>query len=120
MRVMIIGASSNHSKYGNKAVRAYLRQGHDVLPVNPNEDRVEGIKTFAHVNDVPGPVDRAALYVPPEVGGQIIPSLAARGDVKELFFNPGTETPELMAEARRLGLNVTFGCAIIDIGEVPR
>jgi uncharacterized protein len=119
MRVMIIGASGNHEKYGNKAVRAYLRQGHEVLPVNPNEDRVEGLPTFARVNQVPGPIDRAALYVPPHVGEQILPALAARGDVKELWFNPGSETPALLAEARRLGLTTVYGCAIIDIGERP-
>ena len=35
--VAVIGASSAHQKYGNKAVRAYLRQGWTVYPVNPNE-----------------------------------------------------------------------------------
>ena len=35
--VAVIGASSARHKYGNRAVRAYLRQGWTVYPVNPNE-----------------------------------------------------------------------------------
>ena len=34
--VAIIGASSNRAKYGNKALRAYERQGYRVIPINPN------------------------------------------------------------------------------------
>ena len=40
--VAVIGASNAPHKYGNKAVRAYLRQGWTVYPVNPTEETVEG------------------------------------------------------------------------------
>jgi predicted CoA-binding protein len=119
MRVMIIGASSNPAKYGNKAVRAYLRQGHEVLAVNPNETEVEGLKTFADAREPPGPIDRAAFYIPPRYGLAAVRKLAERGDVAEVFLNPGTESAEILAEARRLGLNIVQGCAILDIGEYP-
>ena len=44
--VAIIGASSNPNKFGNKAVRAFLRQGYTVYPVNPNEPEVEGLASI--------------------------------------------------------------------------
>lgn len=119
MRILIVGASTRRSKYGNMAVRAYQRRGHEVLAVNPNEPQVEGLRTYADVRDAPGPIDRATLYVPPHVGLGIVESLAARGDVAELFLNPSTDSPQLVERARQLGLKVTFGCAILDIGEVP-
>ena len=62
--VAIIGASSAKEKYGNKAVRAYLRRGWTVYPVNPNEPTIEGLKTYATITDIPGPVDRASLSAP--------------------------------------------------------
>ncbi len=71
---MVIGASTNPAKFGNKAVRAYRRQGHIVLPVNPHEPTVEGLAAYADVASPPGPIDRATLYVPPEPG-----RLAAEG-----------------------------------------
>jgi predicted CoA-binding protein len=119
MRVMVIGASNNRAKYGNKAVRAYVRQRHEVFPVNPHEKLVEGLPAYASVSEVPGPIDRATLYIPPAAALPILGALAARGDVAEVFFNPGAETPELIAHARALGLNTEFGCSIIDIGERP-
>jgi len=119
MRVMIVGASSNPRKYGNKAVRAYLRAGHEVIPVNPHEDVVEGVATWADVREPPGPIDRATFYVPSGVGFEVMRRLAERRDVGEVWLNPGAESPELIEEGRRLGLNVIVGCSIIDIGEVP-
>jgi uncharacterized protein len=99
-------------------VRAYLRQGWTVYPVNPHDAEVEGLRTFPSVADIPGPVDRAALYVPPDVGRQLLPGIKAKG-IKELFVNPGAESDELAAEAERLGLDAIYACAIVDIGERP-
>jgi len=119
MRVMVIGASRDPDKYGNRAVRAYLRQGHDVLPVNPTADEIEGVPAFAGVSDPPGPVDRATVYLPPQRTLDILDALAERGDVRELWLNPGSESPEVVEKAESLGFNPIQACSIVDIGERP-
>lgn len=119
MRIMVIGASNDPRKFGNKAVRAYLRQGHEVVPINPRERSIQGLPAHARVADPIGPFDRAAIYVPPEIGVSIMRDLAARADVREIWLNPGADAPEVVAEAMRLGLNVIQACAIVDIGEHP-
>ena len=116
---MIIGASTNRAKFGNKAVRAYLRQGYEVLPVNPRADMIEGIKCWRSIGDPPGPIDRALFYLPPKIGLQAIEELAARGDVAEVWLNPGAESDELIARAEELGFVPIMACAIVDIGERP-
>lgn len=116
---MIVGASSNPRKYGNKAVRAYRRAGHEVIPVNPNEDMVEGLATYADVREVPPPVDRVTFYIPAAIGFGVLRSLGQRGDIREVWLNPGAESPELIAEARRLGITPILACSIVDIGEIP-
>ena len=116
--VAVIGASSAPSKFGNKAVRAYLRQGWTVYPVNPNEPTVEGLATFATITDIPGPVDRASLYVPGSIGVDLLEGIKAKG-VSELWVNPGAESEALLARAERLGLEPIQACSIIDIGERP-
>lgn len=116
--VAVIGASNDRAKFGNKAVRAYRRQGWTVYPVNPTEPSIEGLTVYPSVEAIPDTIDRAALYVPPQVGLGLLAGIA-RKSIAELFVNPGAESDELLAEAERLGLAVIQACAIVDIGERP-
>src|SRR3569832_1858081 len=86
--VAIVGASSNRRKFGNRALRAFERQGFTVLAINPNEAEVEGHKTYASVLDVPGPIVMATVYVPPAVGVMVVEQLAQKG-VAEVWRGPG-------------------------------
>src|SRR5438105_4780173 len=107
--VAVIGASSNRSKFGNRAVRAFRQQGYTVIPINPNEAEVEGLKTYASIADVPGPVDMASFYVPPEVGERVIEDVARKG-VAEVWLNPGAESAALIARARALDIQPIVAC----------
>lgn len=116
--VAVIGASNLRQKYGNRAVRAYLRQGWTVYPVNPNERTIEGLAAYSSIADVPGPLDRVSLYVPPAVGVTLLEAIKAKG-TKELWVNPGAESDDLIARAEALGLDPIQACSIVDIGERP-
>jgi predicted CoA-binding protein len=116
--VAVIGASSAKEKFGNKAVRAYVRQGWTVYPVNPNEPEIEGLKTFPAITDIPGPVDRASLYLPARVGIGVLEGIKTKG-VREFYVNPGAESEELMEKAHSLGLEPIWACSIVEIGERP-
>jgi predicted CoA-binding protein len=116
--VAVIGASGNRSKFGNRAVRAYQQQGYTVVPINPHEAEIEGLKAFASVLDVPGGIDMASFYVPPDVGLQVIDEVARKG-IREVWFNPGAESDELIARARALALQPIVACSIVAIGKNP-
>jgi hypothetical protein len=116
--VAVIGASSSRHKYGNKALRAFAQQGVTVFAINPNEVEVEGYRTYASVLDVPGVIDMATVYVPPEVGIRVVEDLAKKG-VGEVWLNPGADGAEVVARARALGLNPIQACSIMAIGESP-
>ena len=116
--VAVIGASSNRNKFGNRALRAYERQGYTVLAINPNEREVEGHRTYASVLDVPGPIDMATVYVPPEIGVMVMEELAQK-KIPEVWLNPGADEEAVVARARELGLNTIQACSIMAIGEPP-
>lgn len=116
--VAVVGASSDRRKFGNKAVRAFLSQGYQVVPINPHETAVEGILTYGSVLDVPGPIDMATVYVQPDVAYRLLDEFE-RKQIPEIWINPGAESDELLAEARRRKLNVIAACSIIGIGERP-
>jgi len=116
--VAVIGASSNRSKFGNRALRAYERHGYIVLAINPNEREVEGHQTYASVLDVPGPIDISTVYVQPRVGVAVMEQLAKKG-VPEVWLNPGSDSDQVVERARQLGLKIIQACSIIAIGERP-
>jgi hypothetical protein len=49
---------------------------------------------------------------------KLLPDIAAKG-CEELWLNPGTESPAVLAEAERLGLNVIQACSIVAAGVSP-
>ena len=116
--VAVIGASNDRHKFGNRAVRAFQQQGYTVIPINPHEASVEGLTTYRSVLDVPGPVDMASFYVPPDVGERVIDEVAKKG-IHEVWFNPGAESDALIARARALKLEPIVACSIVAIGQNP-
>jgi len=116
--VAVIGASNNRFKFGNKALRAFLKQGYTVLAINPNERQVEGLTAYASVLDVPGPIDMATVYVPGDVGVRVMEDIAEKG-IPEVWLNPGADDDQVLERARALGVNVIQACSIMAIGESP-
>lgn len=114
----IIGASSDRSKFGNKAVRAFLQQGYTVYPVNPKETKIEGLTCYASIGAVPVRPFKVSVYLPPAVLLKVLPDIAAKG-CDELWLNPGTESDEVLAAAGKLGLNVVQACSIVAVGMSP-
>src|SRR5882724_2774661 len=118
--VAILGASADRSKFGNKAVRAFLARGHTVFPVNPKGGEVEGLSVYKSLAEIPHDVklDRISVYLPPAVGLKTLPEIAARG-CYELWLNPGSESDELVEAAESKGLNVIQACSLVAVGMSP-
>lgn len=116
--VVVLGASKDRNKYGNKAVRAYLQRGWTVYPVNPSIDEIEGIKAYRSLSEITGPIDRVTVYLPPAVVSSLLEDLAKLHPT-EVFFNPGSDSPEVIERATALGLNAISACSIVDIGMSP-
>ena len=117
-RVAVIGASRDRSKFGNTAVRAYLARGYEVFPIHPTETRIEGLRAYRSVLDVPGDLDRITVYVPPTVGMQLLQEIARKRAI-EVWFNPGAANELLLKQAEALGIPAVHGCSIVDIGLSP-
>jgi predicted CoA-binding protein len=116
--VAILGASNDRAKFGNKAVRAFQQKGYTVYPVNPKETLIESMPVFKSVLEVPARPDMVSVYLPPPILLKVLPDIAARG-CNELWLNPGTESDEVLAAAKKLGLNVIQAYSIVGIGVSP-
>ena len=116
--IVVLGASLDRRKFGNKTVRAYREYGMTVLPVNPREATVEGLKAYPSLDAISEPLDYVSLYVPPAVGLQLLPAIAAKSP-RELWINPGSESDDLLDAAADLHLRTVVGCSIVALGRSP-
>jgi len=116
--VAVVGASADRSKYSNKAVRAYIEQGWDVYPINPKGGRIEGLEAYTALEKVPVAIQRVTLYLPPLLGVEVLPAIAA-AKPEEFFVNPGAESDDLVQRAKHLGLEPILACSIVELGVTP-
>lgn len=118
MKIAVIGASNNREKFGNKCVRAYLMKGHEVFPVNPEEDKIEGLKAYKSLSEIPAKIDVVSLYVRPDIGIKIADEIIKK-KVPKVFLNPGTESPEIIEKLEKKHVIVLPRCSIVAIGVNP-
>jgi predicted CoA-binding protein len=116
--IAVVGASASRHKFGNKCVRAYRDAGYQVFPINPAERDIEGLPVYRTLAEVPVPLDRISVYLPPPRTLRLLPEIAGAA-AREVWFNPGSADDGVLAEARRLGIQARPGCSIVDIGRRP-
>ncbi|MCB1055233.1 MAG: CoA-binding protein [Acidobacteria bacterium] len=116
----IVGASNDRRKFGNKSLRAHAKAGYTVYPINlnPKESEIEGHRAYHSLAEIPGKIDRITLYLPPPVLLEMIDEIAA-ANADEVWFNPGTDSPEVMRQAKAAGIPAIAACSIVDLGMSP-
>jgi hypothetical protein len=116
--VAILGASADRAKFGNKSLRAHSQAGYEVYPINPKGGQIEGRPAFRSLGEVPVKLNRVSVYLPPAVALATLDEIAAKG-CDEVWFNPGCDSPEVLARAKELKLNAIAACSIVDLGLSP-
>ena len=103
--VAVVGLSTRTCRpsYG---VAVYLRShGFRVIPVNPNVDTVFHERSYASLQDVPGPIDIVVIFRRPEYVPPIVASAIAKG-AKVVWMQEGIVNEEAARTARAAGLEV--------------
>lgn len=113
----VVGASANRAKFGNKVLRCYLQHGIDAIPVNPNENVIEGVKCAGSINELPPEVASISMITSPAVTAQLVP-LAIEKGIMNIWMQPGAEHPEAVALCRQHGINVIAdgSCVLVVMG----
>ena len=105
--VAVVGASSNRSKFGNKALRAFANQGYSVIPI-VTEMEVEGHRAYVSVLDVPQSIDMATIYAPAAVGVQRYERYCEEGDPGGVAGPGCRRAVRSLEKARSLGLKMVL------------
>lgn len=86
-----------------------------MYPINPQADEIAGIRAYPSLDQIPlETIERISVYLPPETGLTLLVQIAAK-QPREVWFNPGSESRELLERAESLGLPVIAACSLIDL-----
>ena len=96
VRIALVGASNDPTKFGNRIFRDLVAKGYAVWPVNPREPEIEGVAACADLEALPGTPDIVNFVVPPPVALAVAKQAVALG-IRRLWFQPGSESDELKA-----------------------
>lgn len=110
--VAVLGASTNPERYSNKAVRLLQEHGHHVIPVNPAQDRIEGLPVAHTLGDIREPIDTLSLYMAPQHLAALTDSIVTMKPGR-VIFNPGTEDPALQSRLDAAGITWEEACTLV-------
>jgi len=103
--VAIIGASPSPERH-SYTVATYLKTaGYDVIPIRPDGGDVAGLRTYATLADIAGPVDLVVIFRRPEAVVAHIDEAAAK-QVEAVWLPPGVWSREAEAAADRHSLTL--------------
>jgi hypothetical protein len=115
---VIVGASPDRTRMSHRSVRAHLESGYRVIGVHPSASEVAGAPCVADLSLITERPRRISVYVNPALGLGLLEKIAALG-ADEVWFNPGSDSAELIERARTLGIDPIIACSILDTGHQP-
>jgi predicted CoA-binding protein len=106
-RIAMVGLSSNPFRPSHFAA-IYLRaEGYEVIPVNPREKEVLGLRCYASLRDIPGPVEVVDIFRERSAVPAIVEDAIAIG-AKVVWMQLGVIHEEAAERARAAGLEVVM------------
>lgn len=116
-RIAVIGASSNPGRPSHGVMLALVRAGYDVVPVNPRDTRIEGMRCFPTLAEAvheTGPVDLVDVFRRPDQCAEHAREAVATG-ARCLWLQLGIASEEAAQIAHEGGLSVVMDrCTIIE------
>lgn len=88
--IALVGATNDHSKYGNIIFRDLVRKGFHVLPINPKATTVEGEKAYPDLKaaKTDSDIGLVVYVIPPKLTQQSLAEASSLG-LKKVWVQPG-------------------------------
>lgn len=116
--IAVVGLSRNLEKPARRVPSYLAAKGFDVIPVNPNADRLLGRRSYPTLTAVPVPVDLVLVFRPSEEAGPFVAEAARRPEEPVIWLQTGvTAEPEVL-DARILGRTVVQDLCIFRVHRV--
>jgi hypothetical protein len=110
-KTLVIGATTDTSKYANMAIRNLLRHGHEVEALGIREGNIENVKIETERLNFQD-IDTITLYLNPQRQVDYYDYLLGLKP-KRIIFNPGTENPEFVNLAKAQNIETEYACTLV-------
>lgn len=105
--VAVVGLSPKEERDSNRVARYLMGQGYEIVPVNPGQKEILGIKCHKTLKDIPFPVDMVDIFVNPVRVPPVVDQAIEIG-VKVIWMQLGIVHDESAEKARKAGIQVVM------------
>jgi uncharacterized protein len=113
-RIAVVGMSDDPMRPSNGIGGYLMSHGFEVIPVNPNHDKVNGKKCYAKLADIPGGVDIVNVFRRPEACAEITREAIAIG-AKGVWLQSGIRNEEAQRLAEQAKIDfVQDRCIMVE------
>lgn len=106
--IAVYGMSTNPMKAAYDVPVFLLRQGYNIIPINPTTDDIAGKKAYAKLIDIPDEIDILNVFRPSEqalgVVEEAVERKKAKGDIKLIWLQEGIINDEAKKLAEANGM----------------
>ena len=111
-RLAVVGVSRSGKKFGNIASKELKERGYQLYLIHPEAQQIDGEPCYPSLSAVQDKVDGVLVSVPPKQALNVLKEAAAVG-VKNIWLQQGSESSEVLVQAKQLGLSVISGKCIL-------
>lgn len=110
---LVLGASTNPSRYSFLAIQHLRAAEHPVLALGGRTGLVEDVSIYTAWEELPdAPIDTITLYIGPDRQPEHYEQII-RAKPRRIIFNPGTENPALERLAKEKGIQSLQACTLV-------
>lgn len=110
MTTLVLGASTNPSRYSYKAIRLLRSYKHPVIAVGLSAGKVDDVEI---IRDFPEqPFDTLTMYLSPAHQRGYYNNII-KSKPRRIIFNPGAENAELKHLAEQNGIKTEEACTLV-------
>jgi predicted CoA-binding protein len=110
-KTLILGASTNPTRYSNLAAHRLVEHGHTIVNVGLKLGEVAGVP-IELPEIIHQDLDTITLYLGPNNQAPYYDYIL-KSKPKRIIFNPGTENAELERMAENIGIETTEACTLV-------
>ncbi len=111
-KIAVVGVSSNPNKYGYKIFKDLIENEYEVYGINPKLKELFNQTIYPSLKDIPQKIDTLIMVVPPQITEKIVDECIELG-IKEIWFQPGSESEKAIEKAKKNGIKTITACFMV-------